>query len=37
MVIEGEVGTGKTELMKQILKMNYGTDVLQLSSYCYGD
>lgn len=36
MVIEGEVGTGKTELMKQILKMNYGTDVLQLSSHCYG-
>lgn len=35
-VIEGEVGTGKTELMKQILKMNYGTDVLQLSSHCYG-
>lgn len=35
-VIEGEAGIGKTELMKQILKMNYGTDVLQLSSHCYG-
>ncbi len=35
-VIEGDVGVGKTALMDQILKMNYATDVLQLSSHCYG-
>ena len=35
-LLTGAPGTGKTELMKQILKMNYGTDVLQLSSHCYG-
>lgn len=35
-VIEGDVGVGKTALMDQVLKMNYGTDVLQLSSHCYG-
>ncbi len=34
-VIEGEVGVGKTALMRQILEMNHGFDVLQLSSHCY--
>ena len=34
-IIEGEVGVGKTALMQQILEMNRGAGVLQLSSHCY--
>ncbi len=34
-IIEGEVGVGKTALMQQILEMNRGAGVLQLNSHCY--
>lgn len=34
-LIEGEVGIGKTELMQQILDMNRDSDALQLVSHCY--
>lgn len=35
-IIEGEVGVGKTELMQQIFEMNRGTGILELVSHCYG-
>jgi len=35
-IIEGEVGVGKTALMQQIFEMNRGTGILELISHCYG-
>lgn len=34
-VIEGEVGIGKTALMRQIYNIDYGPNVLKLVSHCY--
>lgn len=35
-IIEGEMGVGKTALMQQIFKINCDTGVLNLISHCYG-
>ena len=34
-MIEGEVGIGKTALMRQIYNIDYGPNVLKLVSHCY--
>lgn len=35
-VIEGEVGVGKTALMEEIRRMDHGEGTLELLSHCYG-